>query len=117
MRTDAVEDVTVLSMDDVLWLHTDTIDIDGGSHVVRDYGLLNAAVAMPPQQFGGESLHKDLPTMAAASLFHIAHNHLFVDENTRAAVLSTLAYLSLNGAGKLPDPQDLESIIRQLRTG
>jgi death-on-curing protein len=112
-----VEDILFLSVDDVLLLHTDTIDIDGGSHGVRDHGLLDAAVAMPRQQFGGNYLHEDLAAMAAAYMFHIAQNHPFVDGNKRAAVLSALAFLSVNGIQELPDPKDLESITLQVAAG
>ncbi len=112
-----MEDITFLSVDDVLLLHTDTIDIVGGSHGVRDHGLLDAAVAMPRQQFGGEYLHEDLPAMAAAYMFHIAQNHPVVDGNKRAAVLSALAFLSVNGIQELPDPKDLESITFQVAAG
>lgn len=112
-----MEDITFLSVDDVLLLHTDTIDIDGGSHGVRDHGLLDAAVAMPRQQFGGKYLHKDVAAMAAAYMFHIAQNHPFVDGNKRAAVLSALAFLSVNGIQELPDPKDLESITFQVAAG
>jgi death-on-curing protein len=63
-----VKEVIFLAVEDVLFLHADTVDIDGGSPGVRDHGLLDAAVAMPRQQFGGTSLHKDLAAMAAAYL-------------------------------------------------
>lgn len=112
-----MEDILFLSVDDVLLLHTDTIDIDGGSHGVRDHGLLDAAVAMPRQQFGGDYLHQDLAAMAAAYMFHIAQNHPFIDGNKRAAVLSALAFLSVNGIQELPDPKDLESITLQVAAG
>jgi death on curing protein len=112
-----VEDITFLSVDDVLLLHTDTIDIDGGSHGVRDHGLLDAAVAMPRQQFGGEYLHEDLPAMAAAYMFHIAQNHPFIDGNKRAAVMSALAFLNVNGIKELLDSKDLESITLQVAAG
>jgi death on curing protein len=117
LRIDAVEDIIFLSVEDVLLLHTDTIDIDGGSYGVRDHGLLDAAVAMPRQQFGGEYLHGDLPAMAAAYMFHIAQNHPFVDGNKRAAVLCALAFLSLNGIQELPDPKELESTTLQVAAG
>lgn len=112
-----MEDIIFLSVDDVLLLHTDTIDMDGGSHGVRDHGLLDAAVAMPRQQFGGNYLHENLAAMAAAYMFHIAQNHPFVDGNKRAAVLSALAFLSVNGIQDLPDPKDLESITLQVAAG
>ena len=112
-----MEDIIFLSVDDVLLIHTDTIDIDGGSHGVRDHGLLDAAVAMPRQQFGGEYLHEGIPAMAAAYMFHIAQNHPFVDGNKRAAVLSALAFLTVNGIEDLPDPKDLEFITLQVAAG
>lgn len=112
-----MEQVTFLSVDDVLLLHTDTIDADGGSHGVRDHGLLDAAVAMPRQQFGGAFLHEDLAAMASAYLFHIAQNHPFVDGNKRAAVMAALSFLHVNGIEKLPAPQELETTTLQVAAG
>ena len=63
---------------------------------------------MPQQRFGGEYLHDGLPAMAAAYLFHIAMNHAFHDGNERAAAMSALIFLHVNGAPKLPDPDALE---------
>ena len=55
--------------------------------------------------------------MAAAYLFHIAQNHPFVDGNKRAAVLSALVLLSVNGIEELPDPKGLESVTLQVAAG
>ncbi len=112
-----MEDIIFLSVDDVLLLHTDTIDIDGGSHGVRDHGLLDAAVAMPRQQFGGDYLHEDLAAMAAAYLFHLAQNHPFVDGNKRAAVMAALTFLHVNGSEQLPASQALEVTTLQVAAG
>ncbi|NGZ08540.1 MAG: type II toxin-antitoxin system death-on-curing family toxin [Nitrospira sp. LK70] len=112
-----MQDTIFLSVDDVLLLHADTIDIDGGSHGVRDHGLLDAAVAMPRQQFGGAYLHEDLAAMAAAYMFHIAQNHPFVDGNKRAAALSALVFLNVNGIAELPEPKELETITLQVAAG
>lgn len=106
-----------LSVEDVLFLHADTIAVDGGSEGIRDHGLLDAAVAMPRQQFGGQFLHEDLAAMAAAYLFHIAKNHPFVDGNKRAAVMSALAFLTLNGVKRLPAPDKLEVTTRNVAAG
>lgn len=106
-----------LAVEDVLLLHTDTIEIDGGSPGVRDHGLLDAAVAMPRQQFGGTFLHADLAAMAAAYLFHIAQNHPFVDGNKRAAVMAALVFLHVNGIEKLPASQELEITTLQVAAG
>ncbi|MEX5215407.1 MAG: hypothetical protein NW703_14730 [Nitrospiraceae bacterium] len=55
-----MRDSLFLGLDDVLVLHSDTIELDGGSHGLRDHGLLDAAVAMPQQQFSDECLRAAL---------------------------------------------------------
>ena len=55
-----------LSVDDVLSLHADQLERYGGMPGVRDAGALEAAVEMPRATFGGEYLHSDLFSMAAA---------------------------------------------------
>lgn len=112
-----MKEVVFLSVEDVLFLHADTIGIDGGSPGVRDHGLLDAAVAMPRQQFDGEYLHKEIAAMGAAYLFHIAQNHPFVDGNKRTAVLAALVFLRVNGVEILPAPQPLEVVTRQVAAG
>jgi len=86
-----------LTLDDVLLLHRDQVDLYGGEHGVRDLGLLQSAIAMPQASFGGEPLHKDLFEMAAAYLFHIVKNHPFLDGNKRTGTVAALAFLDLNG--------------------
>ena len=112
-----MKEFTFLGVADVLLLHADTIAIDGGSHGVRDHGLLDAAVAMPRQQFNGEYLHKDIAAMAAAYLFHIAQNHPFVDGNKRAGVMAALSSLRVNDVDYPLDPQALEITTRKVAAG
>ena len=100
--------IRFLSVDDVLATHEDTIAHEGGLAGIRDPGLLESAVLMPQQQFGGEYLHDGLPAMAAAYLFHIAQNHAFHDGNKRTAALSALIFLEVNGVKLLPEPDALE---------
>lgn len=109
--------IIFLNVEDVLLLHADTIDTDGGFHGLRDHGLLDAAVAMPRQQFGGQFLHEDLAAMAVAYLFHIAQNHPFVDGNKRAAVMSALAFLRANGVELSMAPQKLEATTLKVAAG
>lgn len=84
-------------VDDVLALHADTIEHEGGAAGLRDAGLLDSAVAMPQATFGGDLLHDGIPALAAAYLFHICQAHAFVDGNKRAAILSCHAFLDVNG--------------------
>lgn len=46
--------VVFLTVDQVVRLHRHSIDRYGGSHGLRDLGLLESAVLSPQQTFGGE---------------------------------------------------------------
>ena len=86
-----------LSVEDVLSLHAEQIDLYGGDRGLRDMGLLASAVAQPRATFGGEYLHGDIFEMAAAYLFHVVQNHPFLDGNKRAGAVAALVFLDLNG--------------------
>ena len=57
-----------LTLDDILESHQNHIETYGGSHGVRDIGLLESAIAQPEASFGGQYLHADIFEMAAAYL-------------------------------------------------
>lgn len=84
---------------------------------LRAPGLLEAAVLMPQQRFGGEYLHPSLPEMAAAYLFHLCRNHAFNDGNKRVAVLAALIFVKVNGVENLPEPDDLEAVTLAVASG
>lgn len=91
-----------LDVDGVTAIHDDTLQVEGGLAGVRDPGMLEAAVAMPSQGYGGVYFHEDLAAMAAAYLFHLAMNHPFLDGNKRAAAFSSVVFLRVNGIEDLP---------------
>lgn len=86
-----------LTLAEVLEIHGSQIDAHGGSHGIRDRGLLESALAVPQAGFGGMFLHDGLFEMAAAYAFHIAENQPFVDGNKRTALAAALVFLELNG--------------------
>jgi death-on-curing protein len=88
--------IRFLGLEEVMALQADQIERYGGKIGVRDLGLLESAVAAPEASFGGGYLHGTLPEMAAAYLYHIAQNHVFVDGNKRAAAASMFMFLYLN---------------------
>ena len=90
-------DPEFLTVQDVVELHALQVARYGGAAGLRDGALLASAVAQPMASFGGEWLHPDLWTMAAAYLFHLVQNHPFVDGNKRTGLLSALVFLALNG--------------------
>jgi death-on-curing protein len=87
---------TFLTIDEVLAIHRDQIARYGGAEWVRDWGLLQSAVAMPAATFGGQFLHGDLCEMAAAYLFHVVQNHPFLDGNKRVGAVAAYVFLALN---------------------
>lgn len=109
--------IRFLTLEFVLDLHEIAIADQGGDSSIRDRGLLDAALAMPRQQFNGEYLHATIPAMAAAYAFHIAKNHPFVDGNKRAAFASMVAFLVENGWRLHAEPTDAETTILQLAAG
>ncbi|MCY3839641.1 MAG: type II toxin-antitoxin system death-on-curing family toxin [Gammaproteobacteria bacterium] len=106
-----------LSVDDVNRLHDLTISRHGGSAGIRDSALLDAAVAMPMQSFGGQYLHEGIAAMAAAYLYHICQAHAYVDGNKRTAALASLVFLTVNDTGPLPSPVELERVTMAVARG
>lgn len=92
---------TFLTLAEVLQVHTDQIRRYGGQAGVRDFGLLESALAQPEASFGGEWLHQDLFAMAAAYAYHLCQNHPFLDGNKRTALACALVFLELNGISLL----------------
>ena len=91
------EEPEFLTLDEILEIHDDQLQHYGGDVGIRDRGLLESAVAMPQQSFGGQYLHKDIFEMAAAYAFHVAENQPFVDGNKRTGLAAAYVFLGLNG--------------------
>jgi death-on-curing protein len=102
---------------EILELQRIQIDTFGGSHGLRDEGLLRSALAQPEMQFGGNYVHADVAAMAGAYLFHLAKNHPFVDGNKRLAAATALLFLALNGRPSIPDPQQLGDLTLEVAAG
>ena len=85
-----------LTVKDVLLLHQMQIDTFGGSHGLRDLGLLESAVMRPQTTFDGIDLYKSIFDKGAALLHSLLMNHQFVDGNKRTAMHSVMTFLELN---------------------
>jgi death on curing protein len=105
------------TFDEVFELQRIQIDTFGGSHGLRDEGLLRSALAQPEMQFGGAYVRDYLASMAGTYLFHLAKNHPFVDGNKRVAAATTLLFLALNGKESLPDPVALGDLTLAVAAG
>lgn len=85
-----------LTLSQVIYTHQDLVEHYGGSHGLRDQGLLESALEMPQAGFGGEFFHKTLFEMAAAYLFHLVKNHPFIDGNKRIGLACADIFLEMN---------------------
>ena len=65
-------DPLFITLDEVLEIHAQQIELYGASDGVRDPAGLGSAVAMPMATFCGEFLHSTVPSTAAAYLVHIS---------------------------------------------
>jgi death on curing protein len=108
---------TFLTLDEIVAIHRDQISRYGGSEGVRDWGLLQSAIAMPAAAFGGQFVHSDLCEMAAAYFFHIAQNHLFVDGNKRLGAVATYVFLSLNDMRLIADGDKYADLVLSVACG
>lgn len=86
-----------LTVEQVLFIHARLIAETGGSHGVRDLGLLQSAVARPQASFEGEELYPNVFGKAAALLESLANNHSFLDGNKRTAITAAALFLLYNG--------------------
>ncbi|MDX1970814.1 MAG: type II toxin-antitoxin system death-on-curing family toxin [Planctomycetaceae bacterium] len=110
-------DTVFLTVEDVLHIHADQIRRYGGSAELSDGNLLDAAVAMPRQQFGGQLLHPDLASMGAAYLFHLVKNHPFVDGNKRVGAAAANVFVRLNGYQLNCTNEDLVQLVLSVAVG
>ncbi|NMB40880.1 MAG: type II toxin-antitoxin system death-on-curing family toxin [Firmicutes bacterium] len=86
-----------LTKPQVIRMHRLLIQETGGSHGIRDEGLLDSALNAPFQTFDGEDVYKTVQAKAAKLGFFLVNNHPFVDGNKRIGMLAMLVFLGING--------------------
>ena len=86
-----------LSVSDIIVLHQKVIDKTGGSHGIRDLGLIESAVNRAYATFGGNDLYETVEAKIAATAYSLVSNHGFVDGNKRIGIAAMLLLLQLNG--------------------
>ena len=106
-----------LTLEEVLEIHDDQINRYGGATGIRDFGLLESALAQPQTIFGGSFLHTDLFEMAAAYFFHIIQNHPFMDGNKRVGAVAALVFLEMNNKTVIMTNDELESQVLSVAQG
>ena len=89
----------------------------GGDPAVRDYGLLESALARPRASAFGEDAYPDIHQKAAALLHSLARNHALVDGNMRIALAATIAFLGMNGIRLTLSNDQAYDLVMSVATG
>ena len=110
-------DPVFLHIDEIIEIHRDQIDRYGGSHGLRDRGVLESAAAAPEATFGGEYLHRSIPDIAAAYLFHLCQGHAFIDGNKRVGTEAAIVSLGMNDWELTFEPGELTDLVLGVASG
>ena len=106
-----------LTSEQILFIHSRLIDSTGGTHGIRDIGLLQSAAGRPEATFGGEDLYPDIFHKAAALMESLIKNHPFIDGNKRTAITSTGIFLQMNSYTLETSQKELERFTLDMATG
>uniref|UniRef100_A0A942Y8M0 Type II toxin-antitoxin system death-on-curing family toxin n=1 Tax=Neobacillus citreus TaxID=2833578 RepID=A0A942Y8M0_9BACI len=69
----------------------------GDDVLVRDAGLLAAAVARPATSIGGTDAYPTIVEKAAALVHSVVRNHALVDGDKRLGLMLLIVFLGVNG--------------------
>ncbi|AEF35127.1 MAG: Fic family protein [Mycolicibacter algericus] len=84
----------------------------GEDVAVRDYGLLESALARPRASVFGEDAYADLHVKAAALMQSLARNNALADGNKRLAWTASRTFLAINEVGiRAPEDDRFEFVI------
>lgn len=86
-----------LTIEEVLAIHLQMVNIFGGSHGIRDFGLLHSAISRSQASFAGKDLYPTVFDKTATILHSLLLNHPFLDGNKRTAYTSCARFLFNNG--------------------
>jgi death-on-curing protein len=89
----------------------------GPGYAVRDYGLLEAALARPRATAFGKDAYPGLDTKAAALMHSIARNHALVDGNKRLTLAGVIAFYGLNGRRLTSTNGEAYDLVISIATG
>jgi death-on-curing protein len=105
-----------LTPEQVLFIHSRLVTETGGSHGMRDLGLLESAVARPRASFEGKELYPELFTKAAALMDSVINNRPFVDGNKRMGITAAGLFLRINGWKLTATLDELETCTLRVAT-
>ena len=101
----------------ILLLHSMLVAQSGGMDGLRDEGLLDAAINMPLQTFGGQELYPTILEKAARLGYGLIRSHPFLDGNKRIGTHAMLVFLDINNITLSYEDEDLISVILHVAAG
>lgn len=96
-----------ITADDIIRLHSQIIKSTGGLDGIRDHSVLESAVYVPLQTFGGQELFPDQIEKIARLGYGLTSNHAFIDGNKRIGALMIQLLLKWNGYQLVLSPGEL----------
>lgn len=102
-----------LNLEDLLHVAERTL----GDVLVRDHGLLEAALGRPEASVFGADAYPTLAEKAAALLHSLARNHALVDGNKRLALAATISFLGVNGMRLTFSNDEAYDLVMAVATG
>jgi death-on-curing protein len=106
--------IEYLDLDDLMEVARRAV---GEDVAVRDYGLLESALARPRASVFGQDAYLDLHLKAAALMHSLARNHALVDGNKRLAWTACRTFLAVNGQWISAPEDDRFDFVMQVATG
>lgn len=97
-----------LTLDDILNIHAEQIELYGGADGIRDMNALKSALARPQTGY-----YDNIIEEAAALWESLSQNHPFVDGNKRTAYSSVFRFLALNDIIITAHPDDIYPFVIQ----
>ncbi|CYV37521.1 TPA: type II toxin-antitoxin system death-on-curing family toxin [Streptococcus suis] len=87
----------VLTVEQVIELHTRLIQATGGLDGVRDIGLIESSLSSAFSTYFGVEKYPSIEEKAARLCYSLVNNHAFLDGNKRIGVFVMIIFLELNG--------------------
>ncbi|HFR3895159.1 TPA: type II toxin-antitoxin system death-on-curing family toxin [Streptococcus suis] len=87
----------VLTVEQVIELHTRLIQATGGLDGVRDVGLIESSLSSAFSTYFGVEKYPSIEEKAARLCYSLVSNHAFLDGNKRIGVFVMIIFLELNG--------------------
>lgn len=106
-----------LTVEEIILIHEYEIQITGGTYEILSLELLESACYRPKTTIGGKEMYDDIFKKASCLIHSLIKNHPFVDGSKRTAVVSCVAFLSLNGYELTLNDEKLVKLTKYVESG